>query len=406
MHLPGVEERLRRIEELEPRLHAFAWLDDLDDIRAAAADPRPGALSGRLIGVKDVVDTAGIPTECGTPLLRGRIPERSASVVDRIQAAGGILAGKTVTAELAYFTPGPTLNPWDPTRTPGGSSMGSAAAVAAGMVDAAVGTQTNGSVIRPAAFCGCAGYKPSFGIIPRDGILTFSESLDTVGSFGATVADAARLAGVMANRDLRPKPAVRPRMGVAMTPEWQECAPDLPGRFEEWLRLLEAFGGTVERTPLPESLAVAMPVHHVIMAFEAHRNLGPLVDRDPELISRRLRDLLEAGAGIGEDRYREAIAARDRAAEEFARWAAPYDAVLTLPTLGEAPSTETTGDPRMCTRWTLIGAPAVSVPAGRGAHNLPLGLQLVGAQATDVAVLGCAAWAEAALREELPAAEE
>ena len=394
-----IEERFRKIEELEPRLHAFAWLG-LERARGLAAEPREGPLAGLLVGVKDIVDTAGIPTENGSALFAGRVPERSATIVARIEAAGGIVAGKTVTAEMAYFTPGATLNPWDPSRTPGGSSMGSAAAVAAGMLDCAVGTQTNGSIIRPAAFCGTVGYKPSFGIVPRDGVLAFSESLDTIGGFGPTVVDAARLVGVMANRDLRPRPAVQPRLAVAVTPEWAECEPGVTDRFEGWVEVLASRGGHVERPALPVGLAGAIPTQRTIMAVEANRNLGPLVARDPELVSRRLRDLLEEGAAVPPERYREAIAERDRLVEEFTRWAQPYDALLTLPTLGEAPAADTTGDPRLCTRWTLVGAPAVSVPAGAGEHGLPLGLQLVGAPATDERLLGAAAWAEAALQQD------
>jgi Asp-tRNA(Asn)/Glu-tRNA(Gln) amidotransferase A subunit family amidase len=394
-----IEERLRKIEELETRVHAFAWLD-VERAREAAAEGREGALSGLLVGIKDIIDTAGIPTEHGSHLFAGRVPRRSATVVQRIEAAGGIVAGKTVTAEMAYFTPGPTRNPWDYSRTPGGSSMGSAAAVAAGMLDLAVGTQTNGSIIRPAAFCGTIGYKPSFGIVPRDGVMTFSESLDTVGGFATTVADAARLVAVMANRDLMPRPVVRPRLAVAVTPEWPECEPGVAEQFEAWVAELESRGALIERPQLPSGLAEAIPVHRVIMAVEGHRSLGPQVSRNPDAVSARLRELLEEGASIAHDRYREAIADRERLVDEFTRWAQPYDALLTLPALGEAPPADTTGDPRLCTRWTLFGAPAVSVPAGRGPGGLPLGLQLVGAAATDERLLGAAAWTEAALGQQ------
>ncbi len=396
-----VEERLRRIEELEPRIHAFAWLD-LDRIRAQAAEARPGPLAGRLVGIKDIIDTAGIPTENGSALFAGRVPDRSAAVVERIEAAGGIVAGKTVTAEMAYFTPGPTIHPADPTRTPGGSSMGSAAAVAAGMIDLAVGTQTNGSIIRPAAFCGTTGYKPTIGIVPRSGVMTFSQSLDTIGGFGPTVADAALLVGVMANRDLRPRPVARPRLAVVETPEWSELEPGVATAFESWVSDLEGRGARIERTALPEGLADCLEVHHVIMAVEAHRNLWTEVSRRPELVSRRLLDLLEEAATIDPGRYRQTIAERDRLVESVTRWAEPYDAFLTLPALGEAPGVATTGDPRLCTRWTLVGAPAVCLPAGRGRHGLPLGLQVVGAPARDDLLLGAAAWTEAALRQDAP----
>ncbi len=393
-----IEERLRKIEELETHIHAFAWLD-VQRAREAAAEGRQGALSGQLVGIKDIIDTAGIPTEHGSRLFAGRVPPRSATVVQRIEAAGGIVAGKTVTAEMAYFTPGPTRNPWDYARTPGGSSMGSAAAVAAGMLDLAVGTQTNGSIIRPAAFSGTTGYKPSFGMVPRDGVMTFSESLDTVGGFGPTVAHAARLVAVMANRDLTPRPLVQPRLAVAMTPEWSECEPGVTEQFDAWVAELESRGALVERPQLPTGLRDAIPVHRVIMAVEADRSLGPQVARNPGAVSAHLHELLDEGASVAPEWYREAIAERDRLVDEFTRWSRPYDALLTLPALGEAPPAATTGDPRLCTRWTLVGAPAVSIPAGRGPRGLPLGLQLVGVPQTDELLLGVAAWVEAALTQ-------
>lgn len=396
--VPVIEERLRKIEELETHVHAFAWLD-VQQAREAAAEAPQGPLSGLLVGVKDIIDTAGVPTEHGSRLFAGRVPSRSATVVQRIEAAGGIVAGKTVTAEMAYFTPGPTRNPWDYSRTPGGSSMGSAAAVAAGMLDLAVGTQTNGSIIRPAAFCGTTGYKPSFGIVPRDGVMTFSESLDTVGGFGTTVADAARLVGVMANRSLNPRPVARPRLAVAVTPEWSETEPGVTELFEAWMAELESRGALIERPKLPPGLAESVAVHRVIMAEEAYRSLGQQVSHNPDVVSARLRSLLDEGASIAPEWYREAIAERDRLVDDFTRWAIPYDALLTLPALGEAPGAETTGDPRLCTRWTLVGAPAVCIPGGRGPNGLPLGLQIIGAPQTDELVLGVAAWAEAALQQ-------
>src|SRR5499427_41080 len=189
------------IRKREAAVRAFAWLD-LERAQRSTAVAPPGLLRGWWVGIKDVIDTAGIPTERGSALFRGRVPNRSATVVSRIEAAGGVVAAKTVTAELASFTPGPTTNPWDPTRTPGGSSMGSAAAVAAGMLPLATGTQTAGSIIRPAAFCGVVGFKPSVGLIPREGVMILSETLDQLGGFAATVADAAELCSVMAAADL------------------------------------------------------------------------------------------------------------------------------------------------------------------------------------------------------------
>lgn len=388
-----IEPYLRRIEEREPSLHAFAWLD-LERARRLAAAAHPGPLQGVPVGVKDIIDTAGIPTECGSALFGGRVPDRSAAVVERLEAAGAVIVGKTVTAELAYFTPGPTRNPWNLERTPGGSSMGSAAAVAAGMLELAVGTQTNGSVIRPAAFCGVVGYKPSAGLIPRDGVLTFSETLDQVGGFARSVADAARLCGVLAATGLAPEPVARPRLAVLLTAEWKECEPAARERFEADLERLGDAAGGVERPAPPDGFEAAAGLHRTIMAAEAARALGPAVSRAPELVSRRLRDLLEEGSRIPEAEYAAALAARRDLIERFAGWAAPYDALLSPPVLGEAPGLESTGDPRLCTRWTLLGAPALALPTGRGPAGLPLGLQLTAAPGADRRLLGVAAWAE------------
>ncbi len=384
-----LEQALARIAEREPEVQAFAWLD-VERARRLARTAPPGPLHGVPVGVKDIIDTAGIPTENGSPLYRGRVPARSATVVDRLEQAGAVVVGKTVTAELAYFTPGPTRNPWDPTHTPGGSSSGSAAAVAAGMCALAIGTQTNGSVIRPAAFCGVVGFKPTAGLIPRDGIMSFSPTLDQVGGFAASVAEAATLCSVLAAADLRPEVLERPRLAVAMTSEWSECQPAARERLETAVAEL----GPVARPPLPRGFEEAIGVHRTIMAVEAQRGLGPEVERAPELVSRRLRDLVEEGAGISGAEYQAALAERAALLERFAEWAAGYDAILTLPTLGEAPPLETTGDPRLCTRWTLVGAPAISLPAGRGPAGLPLGLQLAAQPGADRRLLGAAAWVE------------
>ncbi len=391
-----LQEWLDRIARREPELRVFAWLD-ADAVRRAAAQAPAGPLRGRPVGVKDIIDTRGIPTEYGSPLFAGRVPDRSATVVERVIAAGGVLIGKTVTAELAYYTPGPTRNPWDPTRTPGGSSMGSAAGIAAGMFPLALGTQTNGSIIRPAAFCGVVGYKPSFGVVPRDGVMTFSQTLDQVGVFAASVADAALLAGVIANRTLDARPRRPRRLALAQTSEWSECEPAMRERFLADVAALAAAGAEVEAPPLPEGFEAGLGPHRVIMAVEAYRNLGPAVERSPDLVSRRLRDLLEEGSRTPEAEYREALRERERLIAALQDWAAPYDAVLSPPALGEAPPAGTTGDPRLCTRWTLTGAPAITVPTGRGPHGLPLGLQLSGAPATDARVLAAAAWASEVL---------
>jgi Asp-tRNA(Asn)/Glu-tRNA(Gln) amidotransferase A subunit family amidase len=387
------------IRSLEPVVKAFAWID-LERARRLSADAPPGRLSGGWVGIKDIVDTAGIPTERGCALFRGRVPATSATVVARIEAAGGIVVGKTVTAELASAKPGPTTNPWDSTRTPGGSSMGSAAAVAAGMVPLAIGTQTAGSVIRPAAYCGVVGFKPSAGTVPMEGVMLLSETLDTVGACAPTVADAAELMSVMAAIDLSPEPPRRaPRYGLYRSPEWHWLEAAARDNLDRAVAVLRAAGATVDEAVAPAGFDDAIPIHRRIRDVEANRNLGSDVARAPELVSASFRRGLAAGEGTSPADYRAAIAERERLVAAATRWAAGYDTILSPPAAGEAPDLTTTGDPSFCTRWSLVGAPAITIPSGRGPAGLPLGLQLCGAPGSDRQLLGAADWAEAALAE-------
>jgi Asp-tRNA(Asn)/Glu-tRNA(Gln) amidotransferase A subunit family amidase len=345
-----------------------------------------------------VIDTAGIPTERGSALFRGRVPSRSATVVARIEAAGGVVAGKTVTAELASSTPGPTTNPADPSRTPGGSSMGSAAAVAAGMLPLATGTQTAGSIIRPAAYCGVVGLKPSAGLIPRDGVMILSETLDQLGGFAPTVVAAAALCSVMANADLSPSPRTRPpRFGLYRSPEWPELQPAARAHLDRTIDRLRAAGATVEETAPPDGFDAAILVQRRIRVFEVARGLGPEVARAPDLVSAPFRKGIADGEQTPVRDYRAALAERERLVEVVSRWAEAYDGILCPPALGEAPGLATTGDPRPCMRWTLVGFPAVTVPAGRGPAGLPLGLQICAAPGSDRTLLGAAVWVEKAL---------
>ena len=386
------------IREREAAVRAFAWLDVERAQRASAVAP-PGPLRGQWVGIKDVIDTAGIPTERGSALFRGRIPDRSATAVARIETAGGVVAGKTVTAELALSAPGPTTNPCDHSRTPGGSSMGSAAAVAAGMLPLATGTQTAGSIIRPAAFCGVVGFKPSLGTIPSDGVMRLSDTLDQLGGFATTVAAVAELCSVMADSDLRPRSSGRPpRFGIYRSPEWPDLQPAARDHFELTIERLSSAGATIEEAFAPPGFDSAHPVQRHIMIFEAARNLGPDVARAPELVSDAFRRTITNGERLPEPDYRAALTERKRLIEAVAGWAAQYDGVLCPPTLGEAPGVATTGDPRPCFRWTLVGSPALTLPAGTGPAGLPLGLQICAAPGSDRALLDAAAWVEAALR--------
>jgi Asp-tRNA(Asn)/Glu-tRNA(Gln) amidotransferase A subunit family amidase len=398
----AIEAAIAAYDEWEPQLRAFAWFDR-DAVQAAAAVARPGGvLAGVPVGVKDVFDTAAIPTEYGTPVFAGRVPARSAVAVERIEAAGGVVFGKTVTAELAYYEPGPTTNPYDPGRTPGGSSMGSAAVVAAGIVPVALGSQTNGSLVRPAAFCGVVAFKPSAGRLPREGVLAFSPSLDQGGAFGRTVAEATRVCAVLAGEaesEWLPSAASArpPVLGLVRTPEWDRATPAMRSRFHAVAVEAGAAGASVVGLEMPASLAGAIATHRTIMAVEANRSLRPLVAERLGELSVQFRQLLDEGAGRDPAAYQAALADQVTLRGEFTMWTSEVDALLTLSTLGEAPPIVTTGDPVCCTRWTLVGAPVFSVPCGLAPDGLPLAVQLVGRPGRDRELAGVAGWLEALL---------
>lgn len=398
----AVEQSLTEFYRWEDRLQAFAWCDpERARAKARAADRdntrarRP--LYGLTVGVKDIFDTAGIPTEYGSPIFAGRVPRRNAMAVRRLEAAGAVALGKTVTAELAYFAPGPTTNPWNFDRTPGGSSMGSAAAVAAGVVPIAIGTQTNGSVIRPAAFCGVVGFKPSAGRLPGSGALRFSPHLDQVGVFAATVPLAARVCAALAGEprsawEAGPFRSRTPILAVVRTPEWAEIETSTRRRFESVTRAASNAGAEVRELEMPAEFAAGIPVHRAIMAAEANRCIRPLVAANLDRCGTQIRELLDEGAEIGPGEYRRALRQHRKLTDEFSSWAAGADALLTPSVLGEAPPKATTGDPRCCTRWTLVGAPAITLPAGLSRKGLPLAIQLVGVPGGDSELLRMANW--------------
>jgi len=400
-----VEACLRRYDERERDVRAFAWLDrdralrlaDEADARTRGGGERLGPLHGLPVGVKDIYDTAGIPTENGSALYAGRVPERSAAAVAALEDGGAIVIGKTVTTELAFFHPGPTRNPHDTSRTPGGSSQGSAAAVAAGIVPGAIGSQTNGSVIRPAAYCGVVGAKPTYGRIPLEGVMPFAPTLDHAGTFTRTVEGAAWMCAALARAPLEDwwaGPAAAPRLAAIRTKDWDLASDAMRARFQQAVDALAAAGRPIEWPPVPAGLDDAVPVLRAIMAKESVGTIGRAIARDPAKASAVARALVEEGAAIPDARYRETLHERDRLIAAFAAWASPYDGVLTLAIRDEAPTAETTGDPVFCSRWTLVGAPAVTIPLGRGPSGLPLALQLVGAPGDDRRVLSAAAWAE------------
>ena len=409
-----VSSCLERVGEVDSKVQAWAFLDgDHAMQQAEAADLHrkqgraPGPLHGVPIGIKDIFDTADMPTELGSPLWAGRTPRRDAAVVARLRAAGAVIMGKTVTTEYAYRQPGKTTNPHDAGRTPGGSSSGSAAAVAAHMVPAAVGSQTNGSVIRPAAFCGVVGFKPTHGLIARTGALLLSRTLDHVGVFARSVEDVALVAETLVgfdDEDPDTRPVARPplaavaasepplplRFAFVRSPAWEHAEPVTREAFAELVRTL---GEAVAEVELGASFARAVEMHRTIMEVEMAHNLHRDYEKGGDRFSAVLRKLIERGRGHAAVDYAAAVAgipslngALDPVFDEF-------DAILTPAAPGEAPhGLETTGNPIFCTIWTYLGTPAVTLPLLRSAAGMPLGVQLVGRRDGDARLLRTARW--------------
>jgi len=398
---------LLRVRELDESISAWAWLQPAQAIeRAREADQRvragrtPGALHGLPIGVKDLINVRGMPCGMGSPIYDGNMPEHSAEVVDRLTTAGAFVLGKTVTTEFAFLTPSKTHNPWNHAHTPGGSSSGSAAAVAAGFVPAAIGTQTNGSVIRPAAFCGVVGYKPGEGVLSTDGILPFSTTLDQPGVFARNVEDAALLVAHLAHSRWTISPQIvalkhAPRLVGVRSPVWHLADEDQRGRFAADLAGLREAGAVVDEIDLPPSFNDAHKVHRSIMLYEGAAASRAIRGVYAARLSELLRKAMEEGDRISVAEYERALKKRDALHRDFSRFLDDYDAVVTPPAAGEAPeSLATVGDPSFCTIWTLLGVPAITIPTGLGRHGLPLGLQVVGIQGESNHLLATAMWCE------------
>jgi len=409
-----VEACLARIREAEPQVQAWQFLDPehaLAQARARDEEHRAGKPAGPLhgvpVGIKDIIDTSDMPTEDGTVLHAGRTPARDATVVAMLRAAGAVILGKTVTTECATYFPGKTRNPHNPEHTPGGSSSGSAAAVAAGMVPLALGSQTNGSVIRPAAFCGVYGFKPTHGLIPRTGIMKLSRTLDHVGVFGRTLEDVALLAELLAGHDegdpdTRPRarmpfaataaqePPLPPLLAFVQGPVWERAAEDTREAFAE---LVKELGDRIVEVELPDSARSALDWHRTIMEAEMAANLDLEWEKGAERLSESLRSLLARGREAKALDYQQALARIPLLNQGFAEIFERFDAILTPAAPGTAPKgLGSTGDPAFCTLWTLLGTPALTLPLMQGANGLPLGVQLVGPRHGDARLLRTARW--------------
>jgi amidase len=397
---------LETIEAAEPAVRAWVHVEPEAVLAGARrldrlAPAERGPLHGAPLGVKDVFDTHDLPTEYGSPIYAGHRPAADAACVAIARRLGMLPLGKLVTTEFAAWSPGPTTNPHDPTRTPGGSSSGPAAAVAAGMVPVAVATQTTGSTIRPAAFCGVVGYKPSYGTLPCVGVKAISESFDTVGVMTQTVRDAAFVVGALSGRPLAlpGQPAV-PRLGVCLTHEWPAALPETAALFESLPATLQRAGADPVAIELPSVFAGLSDVQSTIWTFEIARCLADEHSRHRELLSERLRAMLDEGAAMPIEDYDRAVARlRDCRAALPAAFEG-IDALVVPSAPGEAPAIATTGDPIFNRAWSALGTPAINVPAGTGPSGLPLGVQVVGLPGRDPTAIAAAAWVESALGRE------
>ncbi len=408
-----------RVTALEPRIQAWEWFDPSRAM--AEAEERAGGILGDLplfgipVGVKDIIATRGIPTRYGSRIFVGNVPTHSAWIVRRLEALGGLVMGKTVTTEFAFRQPGKTRNPWNTAYTPGGSSSGSAAAVAAGFVPIAIGFFFFFSVIRPAAYCGVVGYKPSVGAISRTGILPFSATLDTVGVFARSVADAAWFGACLMGPDPRDEAtlvrdvektlhvpleplAAPPRLAVARTQKWPLATETQKSNFDEAIARLTAAGAVVREVNLPHAFDDAWENVMTLLARDAVKSFASIESRHRIRLSPHLIELLDRGHRVTPEQYARARTRRD----DYRKWLDNVfersDAIATVPATGEAPEgLANTGDASFCSLWTQAGMPAVTIPSGFGPRGLPLGFQVVGRYREDEHALKVASWVESTL---------
>ena len=407
------EACIARIEAREAEVQAWAWFDaEFARHQARALDAHRqsgravGPLHGLPVALKDIIDTAKIPTENGCPLDQGRVPIKDAAIVERLKAAGAVIMGKTVTTELAFMQAGKTRNPHNQAHTPGGSSSGSAAAVADGMVPLAIGTQTGGSVIRPASFCGVTGFKPSFGTIPRTGVLMQSPTLDTVGVFARTPADAAMFAQVLMGHDAgdaatapapnpdlhgvaTSKPPVKPVFAFVKPPGWDDADPQLHAAVAE---LIEALGDQVFEVPLPQAFDEAAAIRERINFAEMARYYYRYA-KEMDALGPRTQEALTKGNVILARDYLAALDWPDVLYAGLGEIFERCDAILCPAATGPAPEgLEFTGDAIFNGLWTLTGVPAVTVPAFTAGNGLPMGVQMVTSRGNDARLLRTAHW--------------
>lgn len=395
---------IERIREREPVVHAWTFLGvDRAMQRARELDARPGSglLHGLPIAVKDLFDTFDMPTSYGSPIYAGHNPVSDAASVALARAAGAIVVGKTVTTEFATFHPGPTCNPHDPRHTPGGSSSGSAAAVADWMVPLAFGTQTAGSIVRPAAYCGAVGYKPTFGSICRVGVKMISDTLDTIGGFARSVPDVALFAAALTGRTdlaIHGSPREAPRIGLCRTHEWDRALPETVTLFDDVEKRLRASGASIRNVTLPREFAGLAAAQITIMVREVSQSLSHEQLAHREKLSAEMIAMIDAGLAVSPAQYDAARSLARQCRATLPQVFGESDVLVAPSAAGEAPAgIDATGDPLFNRIWTLLRVPCVHLPVARGPHGLPIGVSVVGPAGGDRETLRGADWIHAQL---------
>lgn len=404
-----LERVLHRVQTRESVVHAFAHIEVARARALAEACDKHrrsggtiGPLHGLPVAVKDTFDTTDLRTESGLPFFVNRFAADDARLVVRIRDAGGFVLGKTVTAEASFTHPGETRNPWNPQHSPGGSSAGSAAAIAAGFAHAAIGSQTNDSVIRPAAYCGVVGFKPTQGMLSLDGAFRFSATLDQAGVFTRSALDAAALCAALAAEGVaRPAAhelAAPPRLGLIMDFPWTSMDPEAAQHLTQVTRALAGRGARITAVALPPPYLAANAVHRLIMLHEGSRQLRELQAQYRRQMSSELNDALDEGRRISPATYGESMARRARLIEGADAVFGEFDAIVSASASGPAPMRfGNRGDPGYCTLWSLLGIPVITVPTGFSSNALPLGMQIAAPAGADNRLLSVAHWIQAVL---------
>ena len=408
-----VEDYLRqcvaRADQVEPVLKAFTVRASLEDLIKQSG---PGPLMGIPVAIKDIIATEDFATSNGSPIYKDFRPSEDAEIVKKIRALGGLIFGKSVTTEFAWRHPGPTTNPWNSAHTPGGSSSGSAAAVASGIVPLGLGSQTAGSIVRPASFCGVVGYKASFGAVPRKGAHPVSGSLDHIGFFTKSVADARYAFNLLRNTSINEEDAIvipelsskplkdvlgnhTPRIGILKTPFDELLSQEQVQTVNHAAAQLEGAGAHIEQITLPQSYWDGIEALAVLMSCEAAVVHEKHLKSYPDLLSADMKELIDRGNTCPVGTY---IKAKNLQAElrlSIAEYFENCDAILAAPATGEAPEgLGFTGNPIFCSLWTFIGTPAIALPVGKSSNGLPLGIQLIGNYREDEKLLNLAEFAE------------